>query len=103
MAVGPVDPSLLPLARPLGTEGLRLPAPSAETGGFGELLEAAVARAATSGHAARTAAADLAAGRSDDIHGTMISLQKASIETKLVANVRTKVVDAFYELWRMSI
>lgn len=103
MGVGPVDPSLLPLARPLGAEGAPLRAPLPEAGGFGELLEAAVARAAVSGHAARIAAADLAAGRSDDIHGTMISLQKASIETKLVANVRTKVVDAFYELWRMSI
>jgi flagellar hook-basal body complex protein FliE len=52
---------------------------------------------------ANAQAADLAAGRVDDIHGTMIEVQKAGIEMKLVGNIRNKVVDAFYELWRMSV
>ena len=44
-----------------------------------------------------------AAGTSDDIHGTMIATKEADIELKLVANVRSKLVDAFNDLWKMSI
>jgi flagellar hook-basal body complex protein FliE len=48
-------------------------------------------------------AKDIAEGRSDDIHGTMIELSKASIETRLAVNVKDKIIDAFYEIWRMSV
>jgi flagellar hook-basal body complex protein FliE len=44
-----------------------------------------------------------AAGARDDIHGTMIAISKADIELHLVGTVRNKVIDAFYELWRMQI
>lgn len=44
-----------------------------------------------------------AAGARDDIHGTMIALSKADIEVHLLSNVRNKIIDAFYELWRMQI
>jgi flagellar hook-basal body complex protein FliE len=73
------------------------------TTSFASLFEDAVARANAMSHVAHSAAADLAAGRTDDIHGTMIEVQKASIEMKLVGNIRNKVVDAFYELWRMNV
>ncbi len=33
----------------------------------------------------------------------MLALSKADIELRLVGNIRNKVVDAFYELWRMQI
>jgi flagellar hook-basal body complex protein FliE len=52
---------------------------------------------------ARHMADALASGQSDDIHGTMIELNKASIETRLMVNVRDKVLDAFYEIWRMNV
>jgi flagellar hook-basal body complex protein FliE len=44
-----------------------------------------------------------AAGQRDDIHGTMLSLSKADIELRVLGNVRNRVIDAFYELWRMQI
>ena len=44
-----------------------------------------------------------AAGRSDDIHGTMIAVKEADIELRLVATVRNKLVDAFNDLWRVSL
>ena len=49
------------------------------------------------------AAQEFAAGTRDDIHGTMIALSKADIEFRLASNVRNKIVDAFYELWRMQV
>jgi flagellar hook-basal body complex protein FliE len=45
----------------------------------------------------------LASGQSDDIHGTMIAVSEASIQTRLAVNVKDKVLDAFYEIWRMSV
>jgi flagellar hook-basal body complex protein FliE len=45
----------------------------------------------------------MASGQSDDIHGTMIEVTKASIETRLMVNVKDKVIDAFYEIWRMNV
>lgn len=44
-----------------------------------------------------------ASGRLDDIHGTMIAAKEASIQTRLLANVRSKFVEAFQELWRMQV
>jgi flagellar hook-basal body complex protein FliE len=33
----------------------------------------------------------------------MIEATKASIETKLMVNVKDKVMEAFYEIWRMNV
>ena len=53
--------------------------------------------------AADAAGAGFANGAVDDIHGTMIALKKADIETKLVVTVRNKLLDAWNDLWRMPI
>jgi flagellar hook-basal body complex protein FliE len=75
----------------------------AEASPFGELFGQAIARANTQIHAAEAAGEAFAAGQNDDIHGTMIALSKADIELRLVGNMRNKIVDAFYELWRMQV
>jgi flagellar hook-basal body complex protein FliE len=54
-------------------------------------------------HQAQQASAEFAAGKVDDIHGTMLTLSKADIELRVFGNVRNRIVDAFYELWRMQI
>jgi flagellar hook-basal body complex protein FliE len=116
MPVGPIDPSAVSLAQPhkpydgvssldgaSGIGGLSNESQPKDVDGFASLFADAVGRANASDSVAHTAALDLAAGRTDDIHGTMIEAQKANIEMKLLGNVRNKVVDAFYELWRMSV
>lgn len=45
----------------------------------------------------------LAAGASDDLHGTMIAVKEAEISIKLVSSIRNKVLDAFHEIWRTSV
>lgn len=52
---------------------------------------------------AQAAGDAFAAGQRDDIHGTMLALSKADIELRVLGNVRNRVVDAFYEVWRMQI
>jgi flagellar hook-basal body complex protein FliE len=70
---------------------------------FGDMLSEAVTHANAQGVAADHAVQAFAAGARDDIHGTMIAVKEAEIELKLVSNVRTKLVEAFNDLWRMSV
>jgi flagellar hook-basal body complex protein FliE len=46
---------------------------------------------------------DFATGKNQDIHNTMISMQKASISLELVLQVRNKLISAYDEIRRMSI
>ncbi len=70
---------------------------------FEDLLKNVVGTANDSINSAQKAGEEFAAGTRDDIHGTMLALSQADIELRLVGNIRNKVVDAFYELWRMQI
>lgn len=70
---------------------------------FSEVLKGAVMRTNDAIVAAQQVSEEFAAGRRDDIHGTMLSLTKADIELRTLGNVRNKIVDAFYELWRMQV
>ncbi len=80
--------------------GSRSPVPE---GNFSNVLEGLVAGANESARFADGVSQAFAAGARDDIHGTMIAISKADIELHLVGTVRNKVIDAFYELWRMQI
>jgi flagellar hook-basal body complex protein FliE len=70
---------------------------------FEQLLSGIANDANQSLKSAEQAGAAFAAGAKDDIHGTMLELSKADIELRFVGNVRNRVIDAFYELWRMQI
>ena len=70
---------------------------------FAGILQQALADANQTQMAASRKSEDFAAGRSDDIHGTMIATKQAEIELHLVATVKNKVVDAINDLLRMSI
>jgi len=65
---------------------------------FAEMLKDVVEAERT----AETAAHDYSVGRSQDLHGTMVTLQKADISFRLLATVRNKVLDAYREIMRMG-
>ena len=46
---------------------------------------------------------DLATGTRQDIHNTMIAMQKAEISFELVMQIRNKLISAYDEIRRMSI
>jgi flagellar hook-basal body complex protein FliE len=96
----------LPLVLPQGeaTSALSSKEVAGEGGElFSEMLSAAAATANQRINQSDAAGDAFAAGATDDIHGTMIALSQGDIELKLVGSVRNKVIDAFYELWRMQI
>ena len=70
---------------------------------FADVLRQALVDANQSQQVASHMSEEFAAGRSDDIHGTMIAGKQAEIELHLVATVKNKVVDAINDLLRMSI
>jgi flagellar hook-basal body complex protein FliE len=74
-----------------------------EAGGFGAILEKTVLSANAKEREATAKAEALAAGRIDDLHGTMITMKEADISLKLVGSVRDKLMDAFHELWRINV
>jgi flagellar hook-basal body complex protein FliE len=108
MPIGPIEGSPIPLLgahQPFAAEV----APAAKEpdddavgsigDGFLNLVVQANARATSARHMSEA----MASGQSDDIHGTMIEVTKARIETQLMVNVKDKVIDAFYEIWRMNV
>jgi flagellar hook-basal body complex protein FliE len=108
MAIGPVEGSPIPLLQAHQPFASELVAPPSEPGhdalsaagdGFLDLVVRANDRAQSAQHMTQA----LASGQSDDIHGTMISVSKAAIQTRLMVNVKDKVLDAFYEIWRMNV
>jgi flagellar hook-basal body complex protein FliE len=82
----------------LGSAGGAAPAPS-----FTSVLTSAVGEANRLDFAASQKVDALASGAIDDLHGTMISVKEADIALKLVGTVRSKILDAFQELWRTSV
>jgi flagellar hook-basal body complex protein FliE len=108
MPIGPIEGSPIPLLGPHVPFSAEV-APTAKepdgdaVGSIGDGFLNLVVQANARGTSARHMAQAMASGQSDDIHGTMIEVTKASIETRLMVNVKDKVIDAFYEIWRMSV
>ena len=46
---------------------------------------------------------DFTTGKNQDIHGTMIAMQKAEVSFELVMQIRNKLISAYDEIRRMSI
>jgi flagellar hook-basal body complex protein FliE len=101
--MGPIDSAGIPLLAPHLAREVETPAPKVDGDGFASLVKEAVGKTNDQIQRAEAAGNEFAAGRVDDIHGTMLELSKADIELRFAGNVRNKVTDAFYELWRMQI
>ena len=71
-------------------------------GTFGEWLKSSLAEVNQLQQEADTSAQQLVAGKSKDIHGTMIAMQKSTIAFQLAMEVRNKVVSAYEEIKRMQ-
>ena len=74
----------------------------AEEGSFGQWLARSLKEVNQLEDASDTASQKLITGQSNDIHGTMIAIQKAGIALDLVMEVRNKVIAAYDEIKRMQ-
>lgn len=46
---------------------------------------------------------DLSSGKSNDLHTTMIAMQKAEMSMRLLVEVRNKVITAYQEIMRIQV
>jgi flagellar hook-basal body complex protein FliE len=69
---------------------------------FGETLGKYINEVNTEIQTADAGMADLAAGRSGDLHGTLIAMQKADIQLRLLVETRNKVIRAYEDIMRMQ-
>ena len=70
---------------------------------FGDTLKTMMQDANNSQIEADHKIEELAAGRNKDIHGTVLSMEKADIDFRMLTQVRNKVIEAYREIMRMQI
>jgi flagellar hook-basal body complex protein FliE len=89
-------PTVSPIATPT-TGGAARP-----QGAFASEVEGFVRSADTNAKEASHLMDEYAAGRQNDLHGTLIQAEKASVSLHLLVSVRNKIVDAYREMMRMG-
>ncbi len=53
-------------------------------------------------HASDKAVQELAAGKTENIHETMIAMQKAKVSFQMMMQVRNKIIEAYKEIMQSS-
>jgi flagellar hook-basal body complex protein FliE len=77
-----------------------------ETGGtksFGEFLQDSIGKVNSLQQDANVAMEKLASGESQNLHETLLAVEKADIAFRTMNQVRTKVIDAYREIMKMQI
>ena len=91
--------------REMETQGLQ---PARETVGdsnrtFSDVLRKSVDQVNTYQHEADRAIKELAAGRTKNIHETLVTIERADTSLKMMMQVRNKILDAYREIMRMQV
>lgn len=73
------------------------------TKSFGELVQDGISSVNEAQQEASKASTDLALGKSDSLHETMLSLTKAELTFNLMVQVRNKALEAYQEVMRMQV
>lgn len=70
---------------------------------FVDTLQAAIHKVDGLQKVADTKTEELITGKTDNIHDTMLAVEKADIALKLMVQVRNKVIDAYQEIMKMQV
>jgi flagellar hook-basal body complex protein FliE len=95
-------PSEARVTREMQAQGMEAPAAGkGET--FSDMLRHSVDQVNTDQVQANEAIHELVAGRSKNIHETMLAVERADTSLKLMMQVRNKVLDAYREIMKMQV
>ena len=72
-------------------------------GSFRKMLQTSIAEVNQLQKAADTSIEQLVAGKSRNLHETMIAMEKADISFRLMMEVRNKIIEAYNEVMRMQV
>ena len=85
-------------------QGMDAPTPGPEGAhSFSELMRNSFEKVNEYQHDADSAIKELVAGRTKNIHETMLAIERADTSLKLITQVRNKVLDAYKEIMRMQV
>lgn len=84
-------------------QGMAAPAPEAHAANFSDILKNSVEKVNTMQAQADESIANLVAGRTKNIHETMLAIERADSSLKLMMQVRNKILDAYKEIMRMQV
>lgn len=70
---------------------------------FGEFLQDSIKEVNRLQNEADKQITDFSTGKTEDIHGVMLSLQKADLSFRLMNQIRGKLVEAYKEVTRMGV
>jgi flagellar hook-basal body complex protein FliE len=99
------DLNIAPIAALNQSQSLKSMAPTSrveQKNSFNEWLSKSLNEVDQLQQVADTASQKLINGESNDIHGTMIAVQKANVALELVMAIRNKVINAYEEVKRMQ-
>jgi flagellar hook-basal body complex protein FliE len=74
-----------------------------ENKSFGEFLSDSISKVNSIQNEANVAMEKLASGESQNLHETLLAVEKADIAFRTMNQVRTKVIDAYREIMKMQI
>jgi flagellar hook-basal body complex protein FliE len=90
------------VSQEMKAQGMNAPT---ETGSssFSDMLKDSVGKVNEMQSQADTAIGELVAGRTKNIHETMLAIERADTSLKLAMQVRNKILDAYREIMRMQV
>jgi flagellar hook-basal body complex protein FliE len=91
-----------PQIGPAGSPGISQPGES-KGAGFLETLQKSMDSVNADQLQADNAIKDIVAGKSKNIHETMLQIQKAELSLKTMMQVRNKILEAYKEIMRMQV
>jgi flagellar hook-basal body complex protein FliE len=97
--IGPINPNLqVPETRIQQKQGSEGKGP-----GFGEILKDAISTANELQKQSDQEIQKLMTGESQNLHTTVIAMQKADLSFQMMMQVRNKIVQAYQEIMRMQV
>jgi flagellar hook-basal body complex protein FliE len=95
--ISPIQPIPIPQI-----EGLTNAAPSG-SGEFQNILASAIGEVQGASNGANQSVESFLKGEGDDLHSTILTVQRAGLEFDMLMQTRNKVVSAYQEIMRMQL
>ena len=98
MNISPIQPSSIQPIAPIEIGG----AAPASGGDFQNVLQGAIDQVEGANNNANQSVQNFLSGDGEDLHSTVLAVQRASLEFDMLMQVRNKVVSAYQEVMRMQ-
>ena len=99
MNISPIQPSRIPSIAPVEIGGAATAPGSSE---FSNILQGAIDQVEGASNNATQSVQNFLSGDGEDLHSTVLAVQRANLEFDLLMQVRNKVVSAYQEVMRMQ-